>query len=89
VVEAADIEAEIDVDSGNGGSHPCHCREVVNCKDSEERVAALAPSLETRCVSYPKELYHPILLQVLPPIQVQRRQDRGTHTPFQLHPPRP
>jgi hypothetical protein len=55
VVEAADIEAEIDVDSGYGGSRPCRRREVVNCEDSEERVAALAPSLETRCVSYPKE----------------------------------
>jgi hypothetical protein len=54
VAEAADIEAEIDVDSGYG-SRPCHRREVVNCEDSEKRVAALAPSLETRCVSYPKE----------------------------------
>jgi hypothetical protein len=55
MAEAADIEAEIDVDSGYGGSRPCHHREVVNCEDSEERVAALALSLETRCVSYPKE----------------------------------
>jgi hypothetical protein len=46
VAEAADIEAEIDVDS-RYGSHPYHRQEVVNCEVSEERVAALAPSLET------------------------------------------
>jgi hypothetical protein len=40
-------EAEIDVDSGYGGSRPYRRREVVNYEDSEERVAALAPSLET------------------------------------------
>ena len=75
MAKAADIEVEIDVDSGYGGSRPYHRREVVNCEDSEERVAALAPSLETRCVSYPKELYHPILLPVFPPLQVQQRQE--------------
>jgi hypothetical protein len=42
------------VDWGSG-SCPYHRRGVVNCEDSEEGVAALAPSLETRCVSYPKE----------------------------------
>jgi 2-methylisocitrate lyase-like PEP mutase family enzyme len=39
VAEAADIEVEIDMDSGYG-SHPCRRREVANCEDSEERVAA-------------------------------------------------
>jgi hypothetical protein len=62
--EAADTEAEIDVDWGFG-SCPYHRRGVVNCEDSEEGVvncedseegvAALALNLETRCVSYPKE----------------------------------
>jgi hypothetical protein len=45
-VEAANIDAEIDVDSGYG-SRPCRRREVVTCEYSEERVAALVPSLET------------------------------------------
>ena len=47
MAEAAEIEVEIDVDSGYGSSRPCRRREVVNCEDSEERVAALALSLET------------------------------------------
>jgi hypothetical protein len=50
----ADTKVEIDVDWGSG-SCPYHHRGVVNCEDSEEGVDALAPSLETRYVSYPKE----------------------------------
>jgi hypothetical protein len=49
------VVAEIDMDSCCG-SRLYHRRgadlEVVNCDDSEETVAALAPSLETRCISY-------------------------------------
>jgi hypothetical protein len=50
VVEATDIEEEIEMNSGYA-SCPYRHRgvdlEVVNCDDSKERVAALAPSLET------------------------------------------
>jgi hypothetical protein len=50
VAEPADAAAEIEMDSRCGG-HQYRRRvvdlDVVNCDDSKETVAALAPSLET------------------------------------------